>query len=43
MPRHRNDTYSGVPDAMEKFGLKPEMKKVPTEVIIIDSVQPSEN
>jgi uncharacterized protein (TIGR03435 family) len=39
-----DDTYSAVPDAMEKFGLKVEMKKVPTEVIIIDSVkQPSDN
>jgi uncharacterized protein (TIGR03435 family) len=39
-----DDMYSGVPDAMEKFGLKLEMKKVPTEVIVIDSVErPSDN
>ena len=39
-----DDTYSGVPDALEKFGLKLEMKKVPTEVFVIDSVErPSEN
>ena len=39
-----DDPYAAVPDAMEKFGLKLEMKKVPTEVIVIDSVQqPSEN
>lgn len=39
-----DDMYSAVPDAMEKFGLKLEMKKIPTEVIVIDSVQqPSEN
>ena len=39
-----DDMYSGVPDAVEKFGLKLEMKKVPTEVILIDSVErPSEN
>lgn len=39
-----DDMYSAVPDAMETFGLKLEMKKVPTEVIIIDSVQqPSNN
>jgi uncharacterized protein (TIGR03435 family) len=29
---------------MEKFGLKLEMKKVPTEVVVIDSVErPSDN
>jgi uncharacterized protein (TIGR03435 family) len=39
-----DDMYSAVPDAMEKFGLKLEMKKVPTEVIVIDSVErPSDN
>jgi len=39
-----DDPYSGVPDAMEKFGLKLEMKKAPTEVIVIDSVErPSDN
>jgi len=39
-----DDMYSAVPDAMEKFGLKLEMKKVPTEVLVIDSVeQPSDN
>jgi uncharacterized protein (TIGR03435 family) len=35
---------TGVPDAMDKFGLKLEMKKVPTEIIVIDSVErPSDN
>jgi uncharacterized protein (TIGR03435 family) len=39
-----DDPYSAVPDAMEKFGLKLEMKKVPTEVLVIDSVErPSDN
>jgi uncharacterized protein (TIGR03435 family) len=39
-----DDMYSAVPDAMEKFGLKLQMKKVPTEVIVIDSVErPSDN
>ena len=39
-----DDPYAAVPDAVEKFGLKLEVKKVPTEVIGIDSVQqPSEN
>ena len=39
-----DDPYAGVPDAVEKFGLKLEMKKVPTEVLVIDSVEhPSEN
>lgn len=39
-----DDPYSAVPDAMEKFGLKLEMKKAPTEVIVIDSVErPSDN
>jgi uncharacterized protein (TIGR03435 family) len=36
--------YSAVPDALEQFGLKLEMKKVPTRVFVIDSVErPSEN
>ncbi len=34
-----DDTYAGVPDALNKFGLKLEMKKVPTEVLVIDSVE----
>jgi uncharacterized protein (TIGR03435 family) len=39
-----DDPYSAVPDAVDKFGLKLEMKKVPTEVIVIDSVErPSDN
>lgn len=39
-----DDPHSGVPDAMDKFGLKLEMKKVPTEVFVIDSVEkPPEN
>jgi uncharacterized protein (TIGR03435 family) len=39
-----DDMYAGVPDAVERFGLKLEMKKVPTEVWVIDSVEkPSEN
>ncbi len=39
-----DDPYAAVPDAVDKFGLKLEMKKVPTEVIVIDSVErPSEN
>jgi uncharacterized protein (TIGR03435 family) len=39
-----DDTYSAVPDALEQFGLKLEMKKVPTQVFVIDSVErPSEN
>ena len=39
-----DDMYSAVPDAVEKFGLKLEMKKTLTEVIVIDSVErPSEN
>jgi len=39
-----DDPYSGVPDAMEKFGLKLEMKKAPTEVMVIDGVErPSDN
>jgi uncharacterized protein (TIGR03435 family) len=39
-----DDMYSGVPDAMEKFGLKLEMKKAPTEVMVIDGVErPSDN
>jgi uncharacterized protein (TIGR03435 family) len=39
-----DDMYAGVPDAVEKFGLKLEMKKVPTEVLVIDSVErPSDN
>lgn len=39
-----DDMYSGVPDAVDKFGLKLEIKKVPTEVILIDSVErPSDN
>ena len=39
-----DDTYSGVPDAVNKFGLKLEMKKVPTEVLVIDSVErPQDN
>ena len=44
LSREGDDMYAAVPDAMEKFGLKLEMKKVPTEVIVIDSVEhPSEN
>ncbi len=39
-----DDMYSAVPDALEQFGLKLEMKKVPTQVFVIDSVErPSEN
>lgn len=39
-----DDMYAAVPDAREKFGLKLEMKKVPTEVFVIDSVdRPSKN
>ena len=39
-----DDTYAAVPDAVEKFGLKLETKKTPTEVLVIDSVdRPSEN
>jgi uncharacterized protein (TIGR03435 family) len=39
-----DDPYAGVPDAIEKFGLKLERKKIPTEVLVIDSVErPSEN
>jgi uncharacterized protein (TIGR03435 family) len=39
-----DDPYSGAADAVDKFGLKLEMKKVPTEVLIIDSVErPPEN
>jgi uncharacterized protein (TIGR03435 family) len=39
-----DDMYSAVPDALEKFGLKLQMRKVPTEVIVIDSVErPSDN
>jgi uncharacterized protein (TIGR03435 family) len=39
-----DDMFSAVPDALERFGLKLEMKKVPTQVFIIDSVErPSEN
>jgi uncharacterized protein (TIGR03435 family) len=39
-----DDMYSAVPDALEQFGLKLEMKKVPTRVFVIDSVErPSEN
>jgi uncharacterized protein (TIGR03435 family) len=39
-----DDPYAAVPDAVEKFGLKLEMKKAPTEVIVIDSVEhPSDN
>jgi len=39
-----DDMYPAVPDAMERFGLKLQMKKVPTEVIVIDSVErPSDN
>lgn len=39
-----DDTYAAVPDALEQFGLKLEMKKVPTQVFMIDSVErPSEN
>ena len=39
-----DDPYAAVPDAVEKFGLKLEMKKRPTEVLVIDSVEkPSEN
>jgi uncharacterized protein (TIGR03435 family) len=34
-----DDTYSGVPDSMNKFGLKLEMKKIPTEVLVIDRVE----
>ena len=39
-----DDMYSAVPDALEQFGLKLEMKKVPTQVFVVDSVErPSEN
>ena len=39
-----DDMYAAVPDAVDKFGLKLEKKKVPTEVIVIDSVErPSDN
>lgn len=39
-----DDMYSGVPDAVNKFGLKLEMKKVPTEVLVIDRVErPQDN
>jgi uncharacterized protein (TIGR03435 family) len=39
-----DDTYSAVPDALERFGLKLEKKKVLTPVFVIDSVErPSEN
>ena len=39
-----DDSYAGVPDAMNKYGLKLEMKKIPTEVLVIDSVErPSDN
>jgi uncharacterized protein (TIGR03435 family) len=39
-----DDAYSGVPDAMEKFGLKLGRNNAPTEVIVIDSVErPSDN
>jgi uncharacterized protein (TIGR03435 family) len=39
-----DDPYSGVPDAIEKFGLKLERKKVLTEIFVIDSVErPSDN
>lgn len=39
-----DDPYAAVPDAVEKFGLKLEMKKTPAEVLVIDSVErPSEN
>jgi uncharacterized protein (TIGR03435 family) len=39
-----DDILSAVPDAMERLGLKLEMKKVPAEVLVIDSVErPSEN
>jgi uncharacterized protein (TIGR03435 family) len=39
-----DDMFSAVPDALERFGLKLEMKKVPTRVFVIDSVErPSEN
>jgi uncharacterized protein (TIGR03435 family) len=39
-----DDMYSGVPDAMNKFGLKLQMKKIPTDVLVIDSVErPQEN
>jgi len=34
-----DDMYSAVPDAVDKFGLKLEMKKVPTDVIVVDSVE----
>ncbi len=39
-----DDPYSGVPDTIEKFGLTLERKKVPAEVLVIDSVErPSDN
>jgi uncharacterized protein (TIGR03435 family) len=39
-----DDILSAVPDAMERLGLKLEMKKVPTEVLVIDGVErPSGN
>lgn len=39
-----DDPYSGVPDALEKFGLKLDKKTIPAEVLVIDSVEkPSEN
>jgi uncharacterized protein (TIGR03435 family) len=39
-----DDSFSEVPDALERFGLKLDMKKVATRVFVIDSVErPSEN
>jgi len=39
-----DDILSAVPDAMERLGLKLEMKKVPAEVLVIDNVErPSGN
>jgi uncharacterized protein (TIGR03435 family) len=39
-----NDSLAAVPDAMEMLGLKLETRKVPTEILIIDTAEmPSEN
>lgn len=39
-----DDPYSGAAEALEKFGLRLERKRMPTEVLVIDGVErPSEN
>ncbi len=39
-----DDPAGAVPDALERFGLKLEMKRVPTQVFVVDSAEaPSEN